>query len=164
MPEILGLPETVTLAETLPVALLAKELPSDLWEEYGSKYIIFGPGYKNEDKSMTNPYNILDGTKIWLTRRNEKKMFDGVDWMVNNILYKLNGKKPLAVFHADCALRGKFSLSRILKDELINHLQYPICKGENIPWIGMYTGGEFAMLGGKSFLHLITSSLFVIYR
>jgi hypothetical protein len=91
-------------------------------------------------------------------------MFDGVDWMVKKILDKLEGKKPVAVFHADCVLRGRFSLDRILKDEIINHLQSPICKGEDIPWLGLYSAGEFAMLGGEPWFHQISSSLFVIYR
>jgi small ligand-binding sensory domain FIST len=102
--------------------------------------------------------------KIWLTKRDEKKMFDGVDQLVQWILASLNGKKPLAVFHADCVMRGRFSLNRILKDEIINQLQVPLCKGEKIPWLGLYSGGEFAMIGKQNFLHGFSSSLFVIYR
>jgi hypothetical protein len=102
--------------------------------------------------------------KTWLTKRDEKKMLDGVDWMIQKILDELKNNKPIAVFHADCALRGKLSLNRILKDELINHLQYPVCKGENIPWLGLYSGGEFTMLGGQPWLSQASSSLFVIYR
>jgi hypothetical protein len=91
-------------------------------------------------------------------------MFDGVDRMTKQILELLKGKKPLAVFHADCLLRGRFSLNRILKDEFINRMQYPICQGDPIPWLGLYSGGEFAMIGGKNWFHTFTSSLFVIHR
>ena len=91
-------------------------------------------------------------------------MFEGVDRMTKRIQELLNGKKPLAVFHADCLLRGRFSINRILKDEFINRMQYPICKGDPIPWLGLYSGGEFAMIGGKNWVHTFTSALSVIHR
>jgi small ligand-binding sensory domain FIST len=49
-----------------------------------------------------------------------------------------------------------------MKDELINRLQYPICKGENIPWLGIYGGGELTPVGGKNQLIMYTSSLYVL--
>jgi hypothetical protein len=91
-------------------------------------------------------------------------MFDGVDLMVKKIMDELQGKKPVAVFQTDCVLRGKFSLDRILKDEITNHMQAPICRGEDIPWLGFYSGGEYVMLGGEAWFQQISSSLFVIYR
>jgi hypothetical protein len=162
--ETLGLPVTASYIEALIIAGFAKELPEELQEEYGSKYILFGIMGKNEDNSIMIPNTCKEGMKIWLTKRDEKKMFDGVDQLVQWILASLNGKKPLAVFHADCVMRGRFSLNRILKDEIINQLQVPLCKGEKIPWLGLYSGGEFAMIGKQNFLHGFSSSLFVIYR
>jgi hypothetical protein len=162
--ETLGLPVTASYIEALIIAGFAKELPEELQEEYGSKYILFGIMGKNEDNSIIIPNTSEEGMKIWLTRRDEKKMFDGVDQFVQWILESLNGKKPLAVFHADCVMRGRFSLNRILKDEIINQMQVPLCKGEKIPWLGLYSGGEFAMIGKQNFLHGFSSSLFVIYR
>jgi hypothetical protein len=162
--ETLGLPVTASYIEALIIAGFAKELPEELQEEYGSKYILFGIMGKNEDNSIGIPNTCKEGMKIWLTKRDEKKMFDGVDQLVQWILASLNGKKPLAVFHADCVMRGRFSLNRILKDEIINRLQVPLCKGEKIPWLGLYSGGEFAMIGKQNFLHGFSSSLFVIYR
>jgi len=160
----LGVPETISFIDVIPIAGFAKELPIEIQEEYGSKYILFVSGRNFEDNSFETYRSCQKGEKIWLTKRDEKKMFEGVDWMIKKILDKLNGKKPVAVFHADCALRGRFSLNRILKDEIINRIQSPLCKGENIPWLGLYSGGEFAMLGGETWFHQISSSLFVIYR
>jgi hypothetical protein len=162
--ETLGFPVTASYIEALIIAGFAKELPEELQEEYGSKYILFGIMGKNEDNSIIIPNTSEEGMKIWLTKRDEKKMFDGVDQLVQWILESLNGKKPLAVFHADCVMRGRFSLNRILKDEIINRMQVPLCKGEKIPWLGLYSGGEFAMIGKQNFLHGFSSSLFVIYR
>ncbi|MCX6253926.1 MAG: FIST C-terminal domain-containing protein [Bacteroidia bacterium] len=162
--ETLGVPETIKPVELNAVTLLAKELPHELHEEYGSKYVLNGIGSRNEDGSINGSWTWHDGMKIWMSKRDEKKIMEGVDIMIKYILEELQDKKPLAVFHADCVLRGKFSLNRILKDELINRLQYPICKGENIPWLGLYSGGEFTMLGGKAWLGQASSALCVIYR
>ena len=162
--ETLGLPETASYIEALVIAGFAKKLPEEFQEEYDSKYILFGIMGKHEDNSIITVNTCKESTKIWLTKRDEKKMFDGVDKLVQMILESLNGKKPVAVFHADCVLRGRFSLNRILKDELINRIQSPICKGENIPWLGLYSGGEFGMIGGQNWFHNFSTSLFVIYR
>jgi 2,4-dienoyl-CoA reductase-like NADH-dependent reductase (Old Yellow Enzyme family) len=51
-----------------------------------------------------------------------------------------------------------------MKEELIGQLQSPLCKGENIPWLGMYGGAEFTPLGGKNRLHGYTTSLYVIVK
>ena len=162
--EILGVPETTTSAQINTITGFAKELPAELQEENGSPYILFAIMLKNEDESLNVAIICPEGMKILLTRRDEKKMFEGVDWMVKKILNELNGKKPVAVFHADCVLRGRFSLDRILKDEIIKRMQAPICQGENVPWLGLYSAGEFARLGGESWFQQMSSSLFVIYR
>jgi hypothetical protein len=162
--ETLGVPGSVSYLQVIAIAGFARKLPEELCEEYGNNYILFVIMGKNDDDSIIVPVVCPEGLKINLTKRDERKMFDGVDWMVRNIQDKLEGRKPVAVFHADCVLRGRFSLDRILKDEIINHLQSPISKGEDIPWLGLYSAGEFAMLGGESWFHQISSSLFVIYR
>jgi small ligand-binding sensory domain FIST len=99
-----------------------------------------------------------------LTRRDEKSMFEGVDWMIKKVSEKMIGIKPLAVFHSDCVVRGRFSLNRILKDELIHLIQSPICKGQDIPWLGLYSGGEIGRIGDRNWFHNFSTSLFVIYR
>jgi hypothetical protein len=162
--ETLGVPETIKPVEINSITLLASELPKELHEEYGSKYVLNGIGSKNDDDSINVSWTWQKGTILWISKRDEKRMMEGVDGIVKKIQDELKEKKPLAVFHADCVLRGKFSLNRILKDELINHIQYPICKGENIPWLGLYSGGEFSILGKQVCFNQGSSSLCVIYR
>jgi hypothetical protein len=162
--ETLGVPETLTAMELLTISGFAREIPEELWEENGSKYLLFVSIDKNDDNSIILAITCPEGMKLWLTKRDEKMMFNGVDWMVKKIVDELQARKPVAVLHADCVLRGRFSLNRILKDEIINHLQAPICKGENVPWLGFYSAGEFVMLGGEAWFQQMSSSLFVIYR
>ena len=162
--EMLGIPETAYFMEALAIAGFAKELPEELHEGYSSKYFPFGIMDKNEDNSIKVGITCQEGTKIWFTRRDEKSMFEGIDQIAKKILNELQNMKPVAVFHADCVVRGRFSLNRILKDELINRIQSPICQGEDIPWIGLYSGGEFCMVSGHNMLNNFSSSLFVMYR
>jgi hypothetical protein len=162
--ETLGVPETIKPVELNYITLLASELPEGLHKEYESKYVLNGIGSKNNDDSINVSWTWSSGTKLWLSKRDEKRMLEGVDIMMRKIVDELMDRKPIAVFHADCVLRGKFSMNRILKDELIYHIQYPLCRNENIPWLGLYSGGEFTMLGGQAWLNQGSSSLHVIYR
>ncbi|MBI5010880.1 MAG: FIST C-terminal domain-containing protein [Bacteroidia bacterium] len=160
----LGVPESYGALQILVLSGFAREIPENLWEDNGSKFIISVAMGKNEDGSFMFPVECPVGTKLYLTKRDERVMFDGVDLMVRKINDELQGKKPVAVFQTDCILRGKFSIDRILKDEITYHMQGPICKGEDIPWLGFYAGGEFFMLGREVNFQQISSSLFVIYR
>ncbi len=161
---MLGVPETTDRMEVLTLGIAAEELPADLEKEYGSRYVLRSQLGNSMDNSIAFPVTCKEGTKLLLAKRDEKGMFDGVDRMTHRIQKLLDGKKPLAVFHVDCLLRGRFSINRILKDEFINRMQYPICQGEPIPWLGFYSGGEFGMIGGKNWVHTFTSSLSVVYR
>jgi small ligand-binding sensory domain FIST len=85
--------------------------------------------------------------------------------MVQKLTKRIEGKEVVAVFHADCLARGRFLFNRILKEELVNRMQYPFMKdGECPPWLGMYGFGEIARLGGKNTYHNYTTALYVIYR
>jgi len=160
----LGVPETSDRMEVLTLGIVAEELPAELEKEYGSRYVLRSQLGNHIDNSIAFPVTCKEGTKLLLAKRDEKGMFDGVDQMAHRIQKLLNGKKPLAVFHIDCLLRGRFSINRILKDEFINRMQYPICLGESVPWLGFYSGGEFGMIGGQNWVHTFTSSLSVLYR
>jgi len=160
----LGVPETTDRMEVLTLGIVAEELPAELEKEYGSKYVLRSQLGNNMDNSIAFPVTCKEGTKLLLAKRDEKGMFDGVDRMSHRIQELLKGEKPQAIFHVDCLLRGRFSINRILKDEFINRMQYPICLGEPIPWLGFYSGGEFGMIGGKNWVHTFTSSLSVVYR
>jgi hypothetical protein len=162
--EMLGVADSKDPLEVMTLGIAAEELPSELEEEYGSKYILRSLFGNVEENSFYYATKCNEGTKLFLAKRDEKEMFDGVDRIATRIQERLKGKKPEAVFHADCLLRGRFSINRILKDEIINRMQFPICKGDPVPWLGFYSGGEFARIGGKNWVHTFTSSLSVIHR
>jgi hypothetical protein len=162
--ERLGVQESIQPSEIAAFAVLAEEMPAEIQEEYRSRYIVRGGALKDSKGSLTLTAACPEGSRLWLMKRDEQKLFQGVDRLIERVSLRCTGRKPLAVFHADCAVRGRLSLNRILKDEIVRRMQYPLCRDENIPWLGMYGGGELTMLEDKNQIHTYTTSLFVLLK
>jgi hypothetical protein len=161
----LNRPPTVPLGEVVALACLGEMLPSELHEEYDNKHIlrvIVGVDEKNE--SFFLPVTCPSGTKLWLVERDEDMIFGGLDRMLSRLMKKLDGKKPVAVFHTDCGARGRLMFNEISKEEIISRMQRPLCGEGDIPWLGLYGFGEITMLGGKNYFHNQTTSLYVLTR
>ena len=150
--------------EAVLLSPLASELPEEQHEEYGSPYIMIGAMPSSDGAILYNTRNVQTGTKLWLTRRNERNVNEGVDWMMVKILESIDGRRPVAVFQADCVARGRYFANRVIKDELVNRLQYPLHRGDELPWLGMYGAGELTPICGKNELQIYTSSLYVLVR
>ena len=167
--ELLGLSKNEDRLRVVAMAELAEELPPEFHDAYGSKYLISGGALREDDDSITFNTRCPVGKRLWLLERDEQGIFDSVDAIANRVTERLAGRKPVAIFHADCAARGKASFNRILKEEVIDRLQGPICSipdlpglKKNIPWLGMYGDGELAPLLGHNMAHTFTSSVQVI--
>ena len=160
----LGLPDSATCGDSIPVGALGEELSPALATEYGNKHIL-RVVTKHEGNDMHYATVCPEGTKLWLTVRDEELIFNEMKRMVDTMKDRAKDKKPVAVFHADCLARGRFLLDKIMKEELVSIMQHPFyVNGECPPWLGMYGFGEFARLGGKNEYHNYTSALYVIYR
>lgn len=160
----LGLPDSATCGDSIPVGALGEELSPELAAEYGNKHIL-RVVTKHEGNDMHYATVCPEGTKLWLTVRDEELIFNEMKRMVDTMKDRSKGKQPVAVFHADCLARGRFLLDKIMKEELVSIMQHPFyVNGECPPWLGMYGFGEFARLGGKNEYHNYTSALYVIYR
>jgi len=160
----LGLTAEASCGDTIPVGALGEKLSAELAKEYGNEHLL-RVVTKHEGNDMYFATTCKEGTELWLTTRDEELIFSEMERMVNDIKHRLNGKTPVAVFHADCLARGRFLFNRIIKDELVSKMQYPFfVNGECPPWLGIYGFGEFARLGGKNEYHNYTTALYVIYR
>lgn len=163
--ERLGLPPTATCGDTIPIGALAEELPDALREEYGNAHILRVVTKHDPDGAMHYATTCPTGTRLWLTARDEDLIFSEAERMMNWFEEQSGGRKPVAVFHADCLARGRYLFSRVMKDELVQSMQYPLSsEGVVPPWLGMYGFGEFARLGGRNTYHNYTSALYAIYR
>ena len=151
--------------ETVMLWAIARELPEDLRAEYGSDYFLYlGSPLLQDDGSLLSGYDCPAGTKIWSTYRDEELIFAGVDKIVREINDEAGGYPPVAVFHADCAVRGKFMFNQFLKEEIVASMQQPLCGDADVPWLGFYSGGEFCRIGSRNRFHAFTSSIFALYR
>jgi small ligand-binding sensory domain FIST len=102
---------------------------------------------------------------LWLTVRDEERIFNDMDRMMAQMVDRIAGRELVAVFHADCLARGRFLFNRVMKEELVGRMQFPLARdGQVPPWLGMYGFGEFARLGGANTYHNYTTALYAICR
>jgi len=162
----LGLdPETATCGDSIPVGALAEELPAALAEEYGNPHLLRVVTKRDADGAMHYATTIREGTRLWLTVRDEERIFADMDRMMAAMVARAGGRKPVAVFHADCLARGRYLFNRVMKEELVGRMQFPLSSdGVVPPWLGMYGFGEFARLGGVNTYHNYTTAIYAIYR
>ncbi|MCZ8168886.1 MAG: FIST signal transduction protein [Flavobacterium sp.] len=162
--ERLGLPKEADCGHTIPVGALAELLPPEVAEEYGNQHIL-RVVTKHEGEHIYYATSCNEGTQLWFTIRDEELIFKEMDRMVTSMCQRAGGKKPVAVFHADCLARGRYLTNRVLKEELVHQMQTPFYSGEVCPpWLGMYGFGEFARLNGKNTYHNYTTALYLVYR
>lgn len=160
----LGLAQESTCGDSIPIGALGEELSPALAKEYGNKHIL-RVVTKHVGEHIYYATECAVGTKLWLTKRDEELIFNEMDRIGKEMVKRAGDKQPIAVFHADCLARGRFLFNRIIKEELVNRMQFPFyVNGECPPWLGMYGFGEFAKLGGRNTYHNYTTALYVLYR
>lgn len=161
----LGLAPEATCGDSIPIGALAERLPDPLAEEYGNTHILRVVTRRDEDGTMHYATEIAEGTRLWLTVRDEDRIFGDLDRMMAQMQARAGGAKPVAVFHADCLARGRFLFNRVMKEELVSRMQYPLSTdGVPPPWLGMYGFGEFARLGGRNTYHNYTTAIYALHR
>lgn len=161
----LKLPQDSKPGPCIPFTGLAQRLPNQLQEAYDNSHILRVITQADEEnKRITMLVNCEEGTQLWLTQRDEDRIFDGVEQMLGRVLERINPKQIAAVFHTDCAARGRALFDRIAKEEIIEKIQSPFNQHNTAPWLGMYGFGEFTQLMGKNLFHNYTTSLYVLYR
>ncbi len=163
--ERLGLDASATCGDTIPIGALAELLPPHEAKEYGNDHILRVVTRRDADGTMHYATTCPVGTKLWLTIRDEDRIFADMDRMMESIVAQGRGRELVAVFHADCLARGRFLLNRVMKEELVGRMQFPLSTdGVAPPWLGMYGFGEFARLNGRNEYHNYTTALYVLYR
>jgi hypothetical protein len=161
----LALPETATCGDTIPIGALAERLSPELAAEYGNEHILRVVTKRDPDGAMYYATTCPEGTPLWLTIRDEERIFNDMDRMMRQMLARIAGREIVAIFHADCLARGRFLFNRVMKEELVSRMQFPLSReGQIPPWLGMYGFGEFARLGGNNAYHNYTTAIYAICR
>ncbi len=163
--ERLAVSADATPADTIPIGALAERLPDDLAAEYGNDHILRVVTKRDDDGSMHYATSCPEGTQLWLTVRDEDRIFQDMDRMMRQLTDEIGDRQIVAVFHADCLARGRFLFNRVMKEELVSRMQHPLSHEDAVPpWLGMYGFGEFARLGGANTYHNYTTALYVLVR
>ena len=160
----LGKPRDSHPGPMIPIAGLGVEVPAELQADNDNPHILRVIVKTEPDGSFYIPVDIQAGTKVWLMERDEKLIFDGLERMMQRLQSKLVGQELVAVFHTDCAARGRAMFARILKEEIVGRMQQPLCGEKAVPWLGMYGFGEFTQLAGRNFFHNYTTSIYCLTR
>jgi len=160
----LGLPENASMMEAVVMAFMATKLPEEMQEAFGYEHHLNPIWGDPGTGSLVSLLKIEDGMVFYLAKRDEELMFGGVDQLAQRITDQVKGKTPVAVFHADCQVRGRYSLNKDLKYEIVKRMQTPIFGVKRIPWFGFYAGGEFSRIGGKNVFNGFTSTVSMFYR
>jgi hypothetical protein len=160
----LNLPADSHPGPCIPVAGMAEALPPVLHEAYDNQHILRVIVKVDEDGSFYMPVDCTEKTALWVTQRDEQLIFDGLDRMMKKLVKQIDNRRIVAIFHTDCAARGRAMFNQIAKDEIIEKMQQPLMNGTPIPWLGMYGFGEFTRLEGKNLFHNYTTSIYALVR
>lgn len=147
-------------SENSPSVSLGVRCHDDVSGEY-DHYIVRAPFIQNPDGSILFAAEMKEGTSVRVVRRDEDKISQGAASLAERIKTKLDGKRPVAVLHFDCAGRGKMFFGKDVKPRVIDVLQDVL--GKDIPWLGFFSFGEIAPVNGVNHFHNQTVALCVIH-
>jgi hypothetical protein len=161
----LGLGSGANEGDTIPIGALAEALPPAVAAEYGNDHILRVVTHHTDDGALVYATDSAPGTRLWLTVRDEDRIFADMDRMLAAMRSRRAGQHPVAVFQADCLARGRRLFNRVMKEELVHRMQQPFARDGHVPpWFGMYGFGEYARLDGRNSYHNYTTALAAIYR
>jgi hypothetical protein len=134
--------------------------PSDM-KDYDEFLIRFIPSKDDASGSLTIQTEVTEGTDIWMTRRDQEKITEGINRLASTINEQIGDNPAKLVFQFDCCGRGKVVFREQQKTELLQILQKQVAP--NAPWIGFFTLGEIGPVGDRNCFHNYTAVLTAIY-
>ncbi|MEP0917723.1 FIST C-terminal domain-containing protein [Leptolyngbya sp. DQ-M1] len=132
--------------------------PNEAQDEFFIRYL---PSRDEVAGSVTLQTEVVEGSSIWITRRDVEKITQGIDLIAQTVNTQLGDRPAKLIFQFDCYGRGKSVLGEVKKQHLEQHLQQQV--GTSLPWIGLYTHGEIAPLQNRNSFHNYTLVLAAIY-
>jgi hypothetical protein len=102
---------------------------------------------------------ITEGTEIRIMRRDPERISAEAATMARGVQAELGGA-PKAVFHFDCAGRGKIAIREQQKANTLARMQEAL--GTTVPWLGFYSFGEIAPVDDENLFHNWTAVLLAL--
>ena len=94
---------------------------------------------------------ISEGTRFFMTRRDQDKIAHGNQRLTEEIQKGLAGRNPRFMLQIECIGRGKVFFEDSKKQRFLRDMQAAVSKDAN--WFGLYTHGEFGPAGGINRFH-----------
>jgi hypothetical protein len=130
-------------------------------KDYDEYLIRFMPARDDKAGSITISTEVIEGTSVWMTRRDHEKIAAGIDRIAEEIKATIGDNPPKMVFQFDCAGRGKIVLRDQQKAQLLGTLQQKV--QPDVPWMGLYTYGEIGPVGKRNCFHNYTAVVLAVY-
>ena len=134
--------------------------PTEIKGEYGEHVIRYMPSKNDQDGSVTIQSEVAEGTRFWIVRRDKELIRKGLCEVSEKISQDFSGQKPKFILQFECSGRGKVVFREQEKNDLIRSLQQEV--GADVPWLGFYTYGEIAPVGGLNCFHNFTSVILAV--
>ncbi|MFK7829659.1 MAG: FIST signal transduction protein [Congregibacter sp.] len=161
----LGLPAEAAIEDVIPIGAMAQEISPEAGRSFGNSHKLGLVNRVEGDGVIVYPTRIEPGMKLWITERDEDRIFSDLERMTVEMQEFAAGRKAVAIFQADCLARGRRLFNRIMKEKLVERMQYPFRDSEGAPpWLGMYGFGEYGQLLGRNTFHNYTTTLTALYR
>ncbi len=149
---------------------LGFKAPGEMAAGYDDYLIRFMPSKDDAAGSVTISTDVVEGSSVWMTRRDQEKIAAGLDRMGAEVHEGLGGEPAKLVFQFDCAGRGKVVFRDQVKTELLRKLQSAVAPAapgrptpwRATPWMGFYSYGEIGPVAGENHFHNYTAVLLAI--
>jgi hypothetical protein len=152
--------------------------PEDLNAE-GIAHLCFGKALPRSDASTYDPFIILiptrldsstgalffpgggfaTGDRVRMTRRDPQRVRESAEHCARQLV---DERRPAFVIQFDCAGRGRVLFGGGTADEIVRPLHRAL--GTGLPWVGLHTYGEIAMVGQRLHYHNYTVALCAVYE
>jgi hypothetical protein len=156
---------------------LADRALADNWPEYVITLALCfkAPGYIEDEEfivrgmpsvdettgSVTIQTEVSEGASVWMSSRDQEKIFAGLNQIAGRVKAQLGTNKPKFVFQFDCVGRGKLMFRDQEKMRNLETLQQTI--GFDVPWLGFYTYAEIGPVGMHNCHHNYSAVVLAIY-
>ena len=155
--EYLSAEEVEAWDRTISAFCFGLKAPNEAQDEFVIRYL---PSKDEAAGSVTLQTEVIEGSSIWITRRDAEKISQGIDMIAEQVNAQLHDRPAKLIFQFDCYGRGRSVLGETQKLHLERKLQQQI--GTTLPWIGLYTHGEIAPIQHNNSFHNYTVVLAAI--
>ena len=126
------------MVDTFAIGALAARLPSALARDYGNSHLLRAVTDHSSAGALTCTTTCREGQWLWLTLRDEARMFSDLERMLGQMARALSGCTPVTFVHSDCLASGRRLFERVMREECVHRMPHPLHTDCGVPpWPGI---------------------------